>query len=569
MALFIDLDSSPVSSPPGATPSTARVWLGAAHSDFASGHNLGALSTGIVITTAGVPSSIANGTNGHVLTMVGGVPTWQAASGGSPVGAQYLTLATDATLTAERVFTAGAGLTATDGGAGGNYTVQVVAADGTISVTADAVAVGVIQTANIADDAVTFAKLQNSAVSGLSVVGRGTTGAADFAEIHANNANEVLYRSGSTLAFGLLTNANLSASAAVDHSKLANLAALSVLGRSVNSSGAMAAISATAGTGLVLLEASSQLQFGQVSQFGIQDQAVTRAKISNGAANSVIGRAANSSGAVADINALNDGHLLRLDGTTLGFGTLKAGSAAGTQTDGFVLTLVSGVPTWSAAAGGGDHGALTGLGDDDHAQYALLAGRSTGQTLTGGTGSAENLTFSSTAHATKGEIRLASSTGLVLNETTGNVGLGKAPAGAGSYRLDIAMASGGSPAQISAVHGGDLAAWISSSSDARNLVCGQYSNSIGGTIAGISRNALSIIDSGNTLGLMIRVRDNAPLYITTNETARLAVLGGGALDFYAITAPSTPGSGHTYAYHDTADGAFKLKDSSGLVTVLN
>lgn len=61
------------------------------------------------------------------------------------------------------------------------------------------------------------------------------------------------------------------------------------------------------------------------------------------------------------------------------------------------------------AAGGGqlDHGAaLTGLTDDDHTQYALLAGRTGGQTLIGGTGSANNLTLQSTSNATKGFINL-------------------------------------------------------------------------------------------------------------------------------------------------------------------
>jgi hypothetical protein len=61
-----------------------------------------------------------------------------------------------------------------------------------------------------------------------------------------------------------------------------------------------------------------------------------------------------------------------------------------------------------AASGGGggvsDHGALTGLSDDDHAQYALLAGRAGGQTLKGGTASGEVLTLQSTAHATRGYV---------------------------------------------------------------------------------------------------------------------------------------------------------------------
>lgn len=38
-----------------------------------------------------------------------------------------------------------------------------------------------------------------------------------------------------------------------------------------------------------------------------------------------------------------------------------------------------------------DHGSLTGLGDDDHTQYLLLAGRSGGQVANGGTGASEVL----------------------------------------------------------------------------------------------------------------------------------------------------------------------------------
>ena len=54
-----------------------------------------------------------------------------------------------------------------------------------------------------------------------------------------------------------------------------------------------------------------------------------------------------------------------------------------------------------------DHGTITGIGDDDHTQYALLSGRSilgVGQILTGGTAASENLTLSSTSDTTKGNI---------------------------------------------------------------------------------------------------------------------------------------------------------------------
>jgi hypothetical protein len=49
-----------------------------------------------------------------------------------------------------------------------------------------------------------------------------------------------------------------------------------------------------------------------------------------------------------------------------------------------------------------DHGALAGLTDDDHTQYALLAGRSGGQTIYGGTGAGDGITLRTTSNATKG-----------------------------------------------------------------------------------------------------------------------------------------------------------------------
>lgn len=59
---------------------------------------------------------------------------------------------------------------------------------------------------------------------------------------------------------------------------------------------------------------------------------------------------------------------------------------------------------WVAGApspGVTDHGALTGLAYDDHTQYALLAGRTGGQNIVGGTAAADVLTLKSNAAAAK------------------------------------------------------------------------------------------------------------------------------------------------------------------------
>ena len=53
-----------------------------------------------------------------------------------------------------------------------------------------------------------------------------------------------------------------------------------------------------------------------------------------------------------------------------------------------------------------DHGTISGLLDDDHTQYALLAGRVGGQTLIGGTAASNDLFLQSTSDVTRGFVKL-------------------------------------------------------------------------------------------------------------------------------------------------------------------
>ena len=95
------------------------------------------------------------------------------------------------------------------------------------------------------------------------------------------------------------------------------------------------------------------------------------------------------------------------------------GATYGTSGQAFLSGGASAAPAWTSL----DHGThLAGLTDDDHTQYALLAGRSGGQTLKGGTGSGDDLTLSSTDHATKGSIFFGANA--VYNETDGALGIG-------------------------------------------------------------------------------------------------------------------------------------------------
>jgi hypothetical protein len=75
-----------------------------------------------------------------------------------------------------------------------------------------------------------------------------------------------------------------------------------------------------------------------------------------------------------------------------------------------LISTPGSVPTWAP------------LANDTFAQYILMAGRSSGQTLAGGVAANETLTLDSTSHLTKGNI--------VLNPTSGKVGIGTTTPGA-------------------------------------------------------------------------------------------------------------------------------------------
>jgi len=68
----------------------------------------------------------------------------------------------------------------------------------------------------------------------------------------------------------------------------------------------------------------------------------------------------------------------------------------------YLLMYVGGLPVWVPPATLNalmDHGQLIGLADDDHTQYARLAGRAGGQFLYGGTNSNETLELHGNSHA--------------------------------------------------------------------------------------------------------------------------------------------------------------------------
>lgn len=77
----------------------------------------------------------------------------------------------------------------------------------------------------------------------------------------------------------------------------------------------------------------------------------------------------------------------------------------------------------SIAQGQIDHGTIGGLGDDDHTQYALLAGRSGGQVITGGLLVGDTLTLRGAPFGVDGQVILGTAGRFILDEPTGQLRL--------------------------------------------------------------------------------------------------------------------------------------------------
>ncbi len=95
--------------------------------------------------------------------------------------------------------------------------------------------------ATIAANAVTDAKFRQSAA--LSIVGNATNALANVADISAGTDHFALVRSGTSLAFALLTNANIDPAAAIDFSKLAAVTSGNILVGNVSNVAASVAMS--------------------------------------------------------------------------------------------------------------------------------------------------------------------------------------------------------------------------------------------------------------------------------------------------------------------------------------
>lgn len=155
-------------------------------------------------------------------------------------------------------------------------------------------------------DQVTNAHLRDSV--GVSVIGRAANSTGDPADIAAGADDTLLGRRSGALTWAKISTAEINANAVTD-AVIRQGGACSVIGRSANSSGNVADISAGADD-RVLMRTSGSLSWAQVGTAQIKDANVTDAKLRDSTACSVIGRSANSTGVPADISFSADESIL-------------------------------------------------------------------------------------------------------------------------------------------------------------------------------------------------------------------------------------------------------------------
>lgn len=188
--------------------------------------------------------------------------------------------------------------------------------------------------ANVGVGTLTGAATVLATLSSTGVFGRGT----GISLTDGDKGDIVVSSSGTvwTIDTAVVTNANLR-----------NSGPLSVIGRSANSTGVPADISATAASDAVLRESGSVLGFGTVATGGIANSAVTYAKIQNTSAVSVlIGRGSGSGAGV--VQEITLGGNLSLSGTVL-------------NTTGIVTSIVAGTNVTVSGSGAITVNAVTGM----------------------------------------------------------------------------------------------------------------------------------------------------------------------------------------------------------------
>lgn len=211
-----------------------------------------------------------------------------------------------------------------------------------------------------------------SPIGANTVLGNPTALSAAPTEI-AVGTNTVLGRVAGNIVAATLVTDQVTNDAITD-TKLRNSGALSVVGRSANSSGDPADISATASTGAVLRESGSALGFGTVANAGL----------ANMTAGTVKGRQIDAgTGAPVDLTGLEIGELIRIQ-TTQSHSQTGASQTITLNGDATVLTKSSGVSVNIIGITGGAAGRMLFLRHSSGGGSTTTIEHDSGSTATDG-----------------------------------------------------------------------------------------------------------------------------------------------------------------------------------------
>lgn len=177
------------------------------------------------------------------------------------------------------------------------------------SVTADGITLQLVSTVmSVRANGIANVNFRQSVAA--SLVGRAANSTGDVADIPIN-ADETIVRSGGVLVSAKISAINIAAAAAIALTQLAPGAGLSLVGRSASSSGSRADIVA-ASDHQVMRRSGATIGFGAIdlSQAAAVTGQLALANVANGTACSIVGRAANSTGALGLISVAADGDVV-------------------------------------------------------------------------------------------------------------------------------------------------------------------------------------------------------------------------------------------------------------------
>lgn len=217
----------------------------------------------------------------------------------------------------------------------------------------------------------------------------------------------------------------------------------------------------------------------------------------------------------------------------------------------------------SQVSAGTSHGDLSGLSADDHTQYALLAGRSGGQTLYGGTDASDDLTLESTSNATKGNVIIPSSD-FQMGNTTVDAGTFRIINGARTSdpKFEITLSADDSGHAYLSADTGSLYADIQS---AKRFNVLQNGETLG--IYNTGTDWFMAVSSGD-LSLDVDFNVNADTDTVGGVTASRAKMGmptGGSSDYAYFGHVDSFGAGTNYALAQGTGGDTFLNASLGSI----